>query len=108
MSVTKAIELLKSIVPYTTYTTTTSHTIAKAIKELETNDLQEELQEICSQVYRPKCSWCNDCLQSDNPFKDGKGGEYCSVACMLTSQDHDKIAALEAWKDQIDKAFYPR
>jgi hypothetical protein len=67
----------------------------------------EPIADMCAREYRPKCSWCNDYLQSKHPFHDGKG-EYCSVACMLTNQDHEKIAKLVEWQAKIDRGFYPR
>jgi hypothetical protein len=67
--------------------------IREAIKELEDigpmpmlPDIETQLVDMCAREYRPKCAWCNDYLLSKHPFKDDKG-EYCSVACMLTSQD---------------------
>jgi len=74
-------------------------------KELEEHTDQqiliEAINDMCAQEYHPKCSWCNDYLQSKHPFHDVKG-EYCSVACMLISQDHEKIAVLEAWKAKME------
>jgi len=81
--------------------------IREAIKELEDvgpmpmlSNVEMQLNEMLAQEYRPKCSWCNDYLQSKHPFHDDKG-EYCSVACMLTSQDHEKIAKLVEWQKAI-------
>ena len=75
------------------------------IKELEEDSpsISDAWNDYMAAEYRPKCSWCNDCLECEHPFHDVKG-EYCSVACMLTRQDHDKIAALEAWKADIKTA----
>jgi len=62
--------------------------------------LTAALNDVCAQEYRPKCSWCNDYLRTRHPFHDAKG-EYCSVACMLTSQDHENIARLVEWQKAI-------
>lgn len=103
MSKSKAINMLKELHAEFDggYYTNTCKRIRDIIDELEVLPkiypplfrLDDEFPETpLVQEYRPKCSWCNDYLQYPHPFKDANGNEYCSVACMLTSKDHEILA----------------